>query len=294
MAVREVLLDVGRTALSGRCAETDDEPRGLVVALHGGGARAAYFDSPVDRGASLIRLAAQVGWRAVTIDRPGYGASADFAGSRPRAADQAVMVAEAAAQLRPAGAPVLLVGHSLGGIVAVHLAATEALAGVVALAVGGVPLRYTDEQAARLAEIGTTGTHVSRPERRAPDPEDWFGPRGTWDPRLLEHRRDLVTRTPTAEFGDARDCPVLLPPVLAEVRVPVQVTAAEHELTSAPAQEVLDAARAALLTAPYVETQVLKGSGHNLSLGGAARSYHLRVLALAEQELQFKTAPSPS
>lgn len=282
MSVRDVLLDVGPTVLSGRCAEPDGEPRGLVVALHGGGARAAYFDSPVDEGASLIRLAAAVGWRALTLDRPGYGASENFARMRPRAADQVELIASAAAQLRPAGASVLLVGHSLGGIVAVHAAAVDAIDGLVSLALGGVPLRYTAAQTTRLAAVDASGTYISRAPGPAPDPGDWFGPPGSWDPRLLDHRQDLVTRTPAAEFLDARDCPVLLPPVLAEVRVPVQVAAAEHELTSAPAADALAATCESLTRARYVEPLVLPGSGHNLSLGPAARSYHLRVLALGE------------
>ena len=280
MTVQDVLLDVGPATLSGICAEPDGEPRGLVVALHGGGARAAYFDSPVDEDASLIRLAALLGWRAVTLDRPGYGAAADLATCR--AADQVALIAKATAQLRPPGAPVLLVGHSLGGIVAVHAAATEAIDGLVAVALGGVPLRYTDEQATRLAAIDASGTHISRPPGPAPDPSDWFGPSGSWDPALLAQRSDLVTRTPAAEFLDARECPVLLPPLLAEVHVPVQVAGAEHELTSAPAEEVLAATCAALTAAPHREALVLPGSGHNLSLGFAARSYHLRVLAFGE------------
>ena len=280
MTVRDVLLDVGPTTLSGRCAEPDTEPRGLVVALHGGGARAAYFDSPVDEAASLIRVAAELGWRAVTLDRPGYGASADLA--TLRAADQVELIATATAQLRPPGAPVLLVGHSLGGIVAVHAAATDAIEGLVALALGGVPLRYTQEQTRRLAAIDTSGLHIQRAPGPLPDPVDWFGPTGSWDPRLLEHRAELVTKTPSAEFLDARDCPVLLPSVLAEVRVPVQVAGAEHELTSAPADEVLAATCVALANAPHTETLVLPGSGHNLSLGLPARAYHLRVLAFGE------------
>jgi pimeloyl-ACP methyl ester carboxylesterase len=280
VAVRDVLLDVGPTALSGRVAEPDGEPRGLVVALHGGGARAAYFDSPVDEAASLIRLAAALGWRAVTLDRPGYGASADFAALR--AADQVELVARATAELRPPSASVLLVGHSLGGIVAVHAAATDAIEGLTALALGGVPLRYTDEQTRRLAAVNTDGTHIARAPGPLPDPTDWFGPAGSWDPRLIEHRRELVTKMPSAEFVDARDCPALLPPLLEQIRVPVQVTAAEHELTSAPGAEVLAVTCEALTHVPHRETLVLPGSGHNLSLGFAARSYHVRVLALGE------------
>ncbi|MFN2536677.1 MAG: alpha/beta fold hydrolase [Mycobacteriales bacterium] len=278
-----VLLDVGPAQLSGLLAEPSGAPRGLIVALHGGGARAAYFDSPVDPASSLIRLAAAAGWRAVALDRPGYGASAALAASRLRVADQVPLIARATAQLRPDACPVLLVGHSLGALVAVHAAALEALPGLVALAIGGIPLRYTADQTERLALINTAGAHIGRPDGPPPAPADWFGPAGSWDPRLVDHRPDLVTRTPSAEFLDARDCPDLLPPVLGQVRCAVQVAAAEHELTTASATEVLAEARAALVRARSVETLLLKGSGHNLSLGTGARAYHLRVLAFAEE-----------
>jgi pimeloyl-ACP methyl ester carboxylesterase len=53
------------------------------VALHGGGARARYWDSPVDPEASLLRAGAAAGWQVVVPDRPGYGASAHLQAAFP-------------------------------------------------------------------------------------------------------------------------------------------------------------------------------------------------------------------
>lgn len=282
--VQVVLLDVGPTELSGVLAEPAASPRGLIVALHGGGARAAYWDSPVDPSASLLRLGATLGWRVIALDRPGYGASAAYAAARPRAADQVALVETAARMLRPEGAPVVLVGHSLGALVAAHAAAAGRPSGLVGLAVGGVPLRYTDEQTARLDLIEADTTYIGRPASGSrADPRDWFGPPGAWDERLLDHRATLISHTPGGEFLDARGCPELLPPVLARIKVPVQFAAAEHELTTAPGREVLAAATTALVSSRRVEPLFISGSGHNLSLGAPARTYHLRVLAFAEE-----------
>ena len=43
-AVEPVLLDADRCHLSGLLAAADGQPRGTLVALHGGGMNASYFD----------------------------------------------------------------------------------------------------------------------------------------------------------------------------------------------------------------------------------------------------------
>jgi pimeloyl-ACP methyl ester carboxylesterase len=281
--VRGVLLDVGRASLSGLLGAPDEPSRGLLVALHGGGSRAAYWDSPVDPGSSLVRLGPALGWQVLALDRPGYGASEPLAERRLRAADQVPLVESAVAQVREPGVPVVLVGHSLGGIVAIHAAASGRPAGLIALAVGGVPVRYTPEQTERMDRADTSEPYLARARGPRPDPRNWFGPAGTWDERLLDHRRSLVGPTPSGEYLDAHQAPTLLPPLLSRITVPVQVAAAAHELTSAPGPEILQVTGAALTTAGVVETVLVEHSGHNLSLRGSARAYHLRVLAFAER-----------
>lgn len=272
----------GSMSLSGLLAEPDEEPRGLILALHGGGARAAYWHSPVDPDSGLLELGARVGWRVLAVDRPGYGASADPDASGLPAAAQGAVLERALAAAGELTTPVVLAGHSLGAIVAAHLAAARRPAGLSAVALGGLPLVYTPEQAARMALADISGPVMTRPPGGArPDPATWFGPAGSWDPQLARHRRALVTRTPSAEFADARDAPSALPAVLARIAVPAQFAVAEHERTAAPADVLLAAARRAL-PGRSSDVFMVGDSGHNLSLGRAARAYHLRLLAFAE------------
>ncbi|MEU7814027.1 alpha/beta fold hydrolase [Pseudonocardia sp. NPDC049154] len=285
--VREALLDVGDgLRLSVLLAEPDGPPRGTLLALHGGGARAAYWHSPVAPDAGLLELGACLGWRVLAPDRPGYGASADRTTQGWSAADQGRLLERALAAVGAGTGPVVLVGHSLGAIVAAHLAARGRPAGLVAVAVGGVPLVFTPEQTQGMAGADLSGPVMTRrSDGPRPDPTMWYGPAGSWDPRLLEHRRALVTGTPTLEFLDARDAPSGLPPLFARISVPVQFAVAAHERTTAPPEALLAAADAALTAAPARDLLLVSGSGHNLSLGGMARAYHLRVLAFAEAAL---------
>lgn len=289
--VRSVKIDVG-TSLSALVAEPQDRdiPIGLLVALHGGGSRAAYWDSPVDPPASLLRAAAAHGWRVLALDRPGYGASADLVRGtrRLRLAEQVPLVERAIAGMRVPLAPVALIGHSLGAVLAVILAAQNRPRGLAGVAVGGIPLAYTPEQVKGLRGLRLDQAFVRRPENgdSLRSPLDWYGPSETWDPRLLAHRDDLVTRTPTGEFLDARDAPLTLPSLLEQVRVPVHVTAAEYERTTATPETILKRARGGLVRSPKVHTLLLGGSGHNLSLGRRAARYHAEVLRFLGEAVQ--------
>ena len=47
------------------------EALATVIALHGGGYSAAYWDSPLDPRGSLLRLGASLGYHVIAVDRPG-------------------------------------------------------------------------------------------------------------------------------------------------------------------------------------------------------------------------------
>ena len=106
------MIDVDATPVAWREARPDGSPRGVVVLLHGlGGSRTTW-----DR--VLPGLAAD-GWRAVAWDMPGYGASPhpDSPLSFGGLADAVVALVD-----RLGGPRAHLVGHSLGGMIALHTA----------------------------------------------------------------------------------------------------------------------------------------------------------------------------
>ena len=73
------------------------EPRAVIVAIHGGATSSAYFDCPGHPRLSLLRLASSLGYTAIAIERPGYGASAlyqDEMGSTERRVELALGVVD--------------------------------------------------------------------------------------------------------------------------------------------------------------------------------------------------------
>ncbi|MFI6978115.1 alpha/beta fold hydrolase [Embleya sp. NPDC050154] len=302
--VENVAYDIAGLTLSGLLARPGPgvRPRGLLLALHGGGSRAAYWHREGAAEGSLLLLGAGLGWAVLAIDRPGYGASAGLARERQGLDAQADLVfalldevaesladspAEAAGI--PAGAeskgpgrlPVFVVAHSMGAILALRMGADKRGRELLGLAVGGAPLRYTPQRLAEFASVPTEGDFV--PSTGGGTPDTFFGPPGSYDPALLTRAGRVAAAVPMAEFLDVRETPHTLPAVLARVVPPVHWTVAEFERSQPAGPEVPDEARELLAAAGWVETHTQRGVGHNISLHHAARAYHLRVLAFAEE-----------
>jgi hypothetical protein len=98
----------------------------------------------------------------------------------------------------------------------------------------------------------------------------------------------MVAPMPDRERSEVARWPGFFPAVGASVRVPVRFTFAEHEAWWRHDDAAL-AALAGSLAAARVVVDRQRGAGHNISLGWAARAYHLRALAFAEDCLPDAT-----
>lgn len=263
---------------------------GTLLALHGGGMRARYWDAPHDPNLSLMRTAADAGWRVFAVDRPGYGASRSHLPRGSNARDQAALIKTAFHPL-VGDDPIVLVGHSLGTIVAAHCITDgwdEQLRGA---ALGGAPLAYPPEQLARFDTVDTSGPAIRyRGGNTAITLETWFGPDGTWDPAVKEHFPEVMAPNPSEEFDDAQDAPAILGRSLGQARIPVQICVGEHEGSTAPAPTISARARKVLHDVPAAEVRTVPGGAHNLSLNHTAPLYHRMVLDFAEAALRRRKA----
>jgi pimeloyl-ACP methyl ester carboxylesterase len=272
------LVIVDGVPMSALVAEAPD-PRAVIVAIHGGGTTALYFDCPGHPESSLLRAGAAHGYTVVALDRPGYGSSAPYpeAVARP---EQRVALAYGAVDRvlgqRPRGAGLFLMAHSGGCELALRMAADEQRTDLLGMELAGTGRHY--HPAAR--EILKAATRDHRPAGLREllwHPAELYPPEvlggATVYPGAPPYEDQMVSNWARQDF------PALAP----TVRVPVQFSIAEHEKvwqSDPPAQAEI----ASLFSgAPRFQINEQSEAGHNISLGHTAAIYHSTVLSFADE-----------
>ncbi|HTU05477.1 MAG TPA: alpha/beta hydrolase, partial [Trebonia sp.] len=129
-----------------------------------------------------------------------------------------------------------------------------------------------------LTADGSIGSYASRSPR-----ELFWGSESLYPPGTFTRGMRPIAPVPQIESDESARWPDLLPGVAAEVRVPFQFSVAEHEQWWRVTDADLAEYQALFTAAPHVVVRRQPAAGHNISLGWAARSYHLNALAFAEQ-----------
>lgn len=223
-----------------------------VVALHGWGRTGADFSAILE------------GLDAVAPHLPGFGITPP----PDRAWGSAEYAELVGAALAESGGPVLLVGHSFGGRVAVRLAAgrPELVAGLVLTGVPLLRLRPAPRPSLRFRAVKALASRGVLPEgvlqrlRDRSGSEDYRRAQGVM--------REILVRVIAEDYREdlAR---------IAAAGTPVRLVWGELD-DSAP----LDAARAAAALVPGSELVVVPGGGHLLE-GGVRDGVRRAVLDLA-------------
>ncbi|GGZ16354.1 thioesterase [Streptomyces inusitatus] len=271
--------------LSALLAEPPGPPRATVLAVHGGGMNAHYFDGRAHPTLSLLTLGAELGYTVLAVDRPGYGASAAALPEGLTLDGQADALRSALddfAARRPLGAGLFVLAHSYGGKVALTAAARGLHPALLGLDISGCGHRYA-------AKPASTGTATGFGGGRGLN----WGPLGLYPPDTFRLAATAVADVPVCEGAEAARWEERFPAVAAGVRVPVRLTFAEHEGWWRHDPEAISELTG-LLAAPRLLVDRQPGAGHNISLGWAARAYHLRAFGFLEECLQPHAAASAS
>jgi pimeloyl-ACP methyl ester carboxylesterase len=278
-AVRPRVVLVDGVPMSGLVAEvssSDQAPRAVIVALHGGSSTAAYFDCPGHPQLSLLRAGAALGYTVVALDRPGYGSSAPYPDAMGLPEQRVALAYGAVDKIlgsKPRGVGLFLVGHSAGCELAVRMATEERDPDdVIGLELAGTGVQYDPA----MADIMKAATDTGRPTGLR---EVLWQPAELYPPDVLSGMTNSSTGA-VYEMGmttnwPRRDFPALAP----RVRVPVQFSVAEHERVWRTDPETLAQIGAMFTAAPRFAVNEQSGAGHNLSLSLKAADYHTKVLA---------------
>ena len=252
----------------------------LIVALHGGGYNSGYFDVP---GHSLLDLGEATGFRVFSLDRPGYGASDPVPNGKATFGGSAEVLDAAIGALwadHGEGHPgVVLLAHSIGSAVAVHIAARQPHWPLLGISIHGVGDRSPEHIVNAWRAIPASGPVELPPEQRR---ALLYGPEGTVDVDVVESAKASVEPVPLVEMLEiVEDWPENVAMLAAAVAVPVQYTLAEYD-----GLWVVDESRVATFTgyftsAPWVDARLQAGAGHNLDHHRLSRALHLRQLAFA-------------
>jgi pimeloyl-ACP methyl ester carboxylesterase len=282
----------GRTiaALTAGPASATGKP--LIAALHGGTYKARYYDVDGSGQGSFLDVAAAAGYPVVAFDRPGYGGSTALSPSGNTFTQHATLLAEAITQaVAQADADrVFLTGHSIGGMIAMMIAAGDTDFRLIGLSVTGM--------GAVIRRGGAAHALASLPPDETVDlPYDqrdqvMFGPSGTWTPEAVQAAHGSYALTPVRELIQAPQWPEEhLPGLAPRITVPVHNELAEFDaLWDSSAANVEQFAKL-LGAAPFVTASVARNTGHSIDHHILGHALHLRQLAFAE-ECQLRAAQS--
>jgi len=285
-AVRPRLVIVDGVPMSALVAEAP-EPKAVIVAIHGGGTTAVYFDCPGHPSFSLLRTGAAAGFTVVALDRPGYGSSAPYPEAMARP-EQRVNLAYGAVERilgqERRGAGLFVWGHSGGCELTMRMAADDRGADLLGIELAGTGRHY--HAAAR--EMLKTATRERRPTGLR---ELLWHPERLYPPEVLTG----VTVSPTAppyEDQMVSDWARQTFPALAPaVRVPVHFSIAEYEKVWQTDDSAVAEITALFSSAPRFTVHRQSEAGHNISLGLSAADYHAEVLSFAKECVVARSNP---
>jgi prepilin-type processing-associated H-X9-DG protein len=273
--VRRITLDAAGVTLSALLSEPLDTPaRSVVVAVHGGGMNAGYFDGRAHPHQSLLALGASLGHTVLAVDRPGYGHSAARLPHGQDLAEQAVSLRAALgdfASRHVTGAGLFILAHSYGGKVALAATTDPGVPRLLGLDISGCGHVYAVEP----HELPVAHNDGGRLRKS-------WGPLRLYPPGTFNVSGSVVESVPSRERAELARWPLVFRATASRVRVPVRLTFAEHEAWWRHDDTTLADLAAHFRAAPRVSVDRQPGAGHNISLGWSARAYHLRALAFLE------------
>lgn len=252
--------------------------KSLLVAIHGGTVTSKYFDVP---GYSMVDVATVAGFDILAMDRPGYRGTMRLDDCTDMLHQNAIRISallpKVVVELGLPVRDVILIGHSMGGVVATTIAALQPEWPLRAIAGSGF---------ARFLPTFLKEGFAALPNEYFVDAPPGFealifGPPETLHSDMPAAARIIHSPIPRAELIDiGTGWADRAPGLAARVSVPVYYKLAEHEALWDPRD--MQAFADLYSSAPRVESGILEGMGHCCDFNKSGRLYQQELLAFAE------------
>ena len=277
-----IQIDAGNTSLSGLFHNAKN-PKALVFCIHGGSYTSRYFGFQSQKRSSLLDLAPKFGYSVLAIDRPGYGAAESLVISFDQ---QAEILREAAikcfAQYAPSTSGVFIVGHSIGGMLAMLIASQPGDLRLLGIDLNGAGISYraASEKALSAYAAMTNPPREPDKDRRL---QRMFGPAGTFDREVADEDLKSAPLSQPSEIKEAIGWPNRVQSVASAITVPVNFSLSEFDALWDSSPDTINQASGMFAQSPLVEARVQRFAGHSVHLHRVARAYNLRTVAFLDE-----------
>lgn len=253
----------------------------LLVLLHGGGYTSEYFNVAGSPAGSFVDIANRSGFDVLRIDRPGYGRSSQLADEVNTYARQAEILASAVATaVGDADRPVFLVGHSIGGMIGLELAARDLDWRLVGLAISGMGTKLSDSGLGeQLGAIPGSGLTELPAELRR---QIFYGPESTVSAAVVEAAGICYAPAPIVELrAAARWAFERLDDVAAAVSIPVHHALGEYDSIWDVSDAALVAFTSRFRPEVSIRAELIRRAGHSIDHHCVGATLHHRQLGFA-------------
>jgi pimeloyl-ACP methyl ester carboxylesterase len=282
-----VTAKVNETLVAGRLHSAPQPVSGapLLITLHGGLFTGRYFEVEASDAGSFVDIANRNGFHVLVIDRPGYGESGqppanyDFEfPEQARVIDAAI--SELAAQCN--NPPIVLVAHSVGGMIAFEIAARQPPWNLIGLSTTGmgsrIPRGGAAEQLGALPMSGIVDVPVAEREKL------WYGPEHTYTPAAVAAARTSYAPAPMIELTTApKWASSRLDTVAAAICVPIYHALAQFDALWDGSPEAREFFLSKFTTTQRVHSEIIEGAGHCVEHHLIGAAVHYKQLAFAHE-----------
>jgi pimeloyl-ACP methyl ester carboxylesterase len=282
VGIREFQLSIDGTTCSGRVSQPEgssDLKAPVVVAIHGGTYYSKYFDVP---RYSLLQAAENEGIATIAIDRPGYGQSNRLPDVPDLLHQNALylhnIIPGVVADLIPAEAPIFLIGHSMGGAIAITIASLqpEWLRGIAISGIGTVVPPELPNVFANLPFEEMVTLPIDLKD------SVMFGPEGSMADEMPAASHVANTTVPLSELLDVTSGWVERFPGLADaVEVPVHYRQAEFDHLWVTDSSTVNEFAQSFRRTDRVDAQIWSGVGHCIDFHKPSREFQSQQLSFA-------------